>query len=181
MSDDPVQSETAHAPSRSSDLSTLVARLARHLSEAGPGDVAALRRLRPGSPQVGAYWKLLAAVLEPAEQLPGEVSAREVAERRWAVILAAMAEAEGFHAPSQRFGRVLAECGVPEVRVLKLLRASGDALADAVRVTVHHLVSRGARFDQTALAALVLSDGRSDEERVRRGIYRDFFGAQGGA
>ncbi len=175
---DPLPTDDASAR-ESVSLSTLVDRLARHISEAGPGDVAALRRLRPGSPQVGAYWKLLATVLEPADRLPGEVGAREEAERRWAVILAAMAEAEGFHAPNAKLGRVLAECGVPEVRVLKLLRASGDALADAVRVTVHHLVSRGARFDQTAIAALVLSDGDAHEERVRRGIYRDFFGAQG--
>ncbi len=88
-----------------------------------------------------------------------------------------MATAKGFHSRKVRLGTALAGV-VDERRVLQLLRARGTALADGVRMVVHHLVSKGVAFDQSDLARLVLSDGRGDEEAVRRDVYRFFFAAQ---
>jgi CRISPR type I-E-associated protein CasB/Cse2 len=141
-----------------------------------PGDVAALRRLRPGDPSCAAFWRLVATQLAPV--LPAGGSARDEAEHRWAVILQAMAEMVGFHAPGRYLGRAFVSAGIAEQRVLKLLRASGEALFDSVRVTAHHLASSATAADHAEIARLVLSDGREDEERVRRRIARDFYAQQ---
>lgn len=157
-------------------LSGLVSSLARDLDEVlSSGDVAELRRMRPDDPGCAAYWKLVAGRFEPRGALPESGPLREESERRWAVILAAMARLRGLHRPGLRLGRVLAEHRVAEPRVLRLLRARGEALEDAVRLLAHQLSSAGAVVDCTDLARLVLSDGRSDETAVRRRIARDFF------
>ena len=59
--------------------------------------------------------------------------------------------------------------------MLRLLRAHDDALEDAIRVTTHQLATSGARFDASELALLVLSDGRSDEDTVRRRVARHYY------
>lgn len=135
-----------------------------------PGDLAALRRLRPDDPHCPAFWKLLTGEL--ADQLPTEDHARLEAERRWAVILTATAN--GLVSPGRSFGRALGD-SVPEIRVLKLMRAHGGALADAVRVVVHQLATSGTYFDPFDLARLVLTDGTDAEDGVRRHIYQDFY------
>ncbi len=141
-----------------------------------PGDLAALRKLTLDGARPPAFWRVIAADLDTV--LPVDASIRSAIEDRWAVILAAMANAKGFHSPRVPLGRALAD-NVDERRVLQLLRARDAALGDAVRMVVHHLVSNGASFDQTGLARLVLSDGRdeTERERVRREVYRDFFAA----
>lgn len=138
-----------------------------------PGDVAALRRLRPGDADCAAFWKLLATHL--TGELPAGGAPRDEAERRWAVILQALARMRGLHAPGLRLGRTLAAAGLAEARVLRLLRARHEALADAVRVTAHFLANGAVPSDQAEMAALILSDGRTDEESVRRRIARDFY------
>jgi CRISPR type I-E-associated protein CasB/Cse2 len=150
----------------------LVGSITNALARMPAGDVASLRRLRPENPHCSAFWKLLAGEL--SGHLPDGGTARDASERRWAAIIAAMANANGLLVHGRHLGSALANV-VPEARVLRLLRAHGEALADAVRVTVHHLASRGVIFDATDLALLVLSDGRGDEEAVRRRIYRDFY------
>lgn len=164
---------TANESSTPTPLHVLVGALTRTLARLPPGDLATLRRLTPAEPQCTAFWRLLAGEL--ADQVPHRDDPRRSdAERRWAVILAAMADADGLLAPGRHLGSALAGA-VPEARVLRLLRAHDDALADAVRVTVHHLTTRGVVFDPTDVAWLVLSDGRADEDEVRRRIYRDFY------
>jgi CRISPR type I-E-associated protein CasB/Cse2 len=141
-----------------------------------PGDVAALRRLRPHDASCAAFWRVVVTHLESA--LPDGGPAREEVERRWAVILQAMADMKGLHAPGARMGRTLAGAGLAEPRALKLLRASGDTLFDTVRVTAHYLAGTATMSDHAEIARLVLSDGREDEERVRRQIARDFYAQQ---
>ncbi len=140
-----------------------------------PGELASLRRLDADTVQAPAFWRIVATLLDA--QLPATEPYRREAEGRWAVAVAAMATAKGFHSPKVRLGTALAGV-VDERRVLQLLRARGNALADGVRMVVHHLVSKGVAFDQSDLARLVLSDGRGDEEAVRRDVYRFFFAAQ---
>jgi len=142
-----------------------------------PGEVAALRRLRPDQPGGPAFWKIAVRHLEPAELLADAGAPwRDEEERRWAMVLAGMAEMKGLHRPGRALGRVLAEAEVSEARVLRLLRAQGeDALAAAVRAVVHQLASGGHRVDWHDLAELIRSAGRPFEGSVRRRIATDYY------
>lgn len=148
-----------------------------------PGDVAALRRLRPGEIGGPAFWKIVVRDLEPASLLPpASHPRRDEAERRWAVILAGMAEMAGYHGGGVSLGRALAgwstsDRPVSEARVLRLLQARGESLLRLVRPVAHQLASRGVRLDWTHFADLVLSEGREWEDRVRRRIALDYYGS----
>lgn len=150
------------APSLASRVNALV----HAISSAPAGDVAALRRA--GSAPTPAFWKIGAML---------ELDDRD--EARWALIASGIAQTQGQHTPGMSFGRALNDAGVSEPRVLRLLQAHDRALADAVRVTLHQLASRGARFDWVGLARLILSDGRPDAEMARRSIARDYFRSAG--
>jgi len=159
--------------SESRYLPSTVGYFAKLLSEGlAPGDIAALRRLRPGAPDCSAFWRVMAL---QESVLPGRGPHRDEAERRWACILQAMAVLKGMHQPSAAMGPALAEANISEHRVLRLLRASGDPLADAVRITAHHLSQKAVAIDQADLAALVLSDGEPTQEAVRRRIARRYY------
>jgi CRISPR type I-E-associated protein CasB/Cse2 len=166
----PQQDERATRSSRA----TVVHGLMRDLGRLPPGDLADLRRLRPGDIPGAAFFRL--AALHFADRLPGRnSSARDEAERRWSAILGAMAHLEGLMRARAPFGHALAEAGVSELRVLRLFRAHGEGLEDALRAVVHQLVSRAVPVDPLDIARLVLSDGRTDEESVRRRIAREFY------
>jgi CRISPR system Cascade subunit CasB len=179
--DQPNRSEGPIAPVAGAgkvDLRDLVNRIARDIDQAlGTGDVAELRRIRAHDIGQPAFWRIVATHLDPAGALPTGEEARDEAERRWAVILATMAMLRGLHRPGRRLGHALVDAGVTEMRLLRLLRAHGEVLADAVRVTVHQLAQPALQVDVSEIARLVLSDGRSDEERVRRRVARDYFSA----
>lgn len=155
-------------------LASLVGRIAAELAEAPPGDLAELRRLTPDDPGGAAFWRIVVTRLDP-EHLPGGGPARDDALRRWAVILRAIARLNGFHNPGRRFGTALAEAGVSEMRLNKLLRASGDPLFDQVRAVTHQLTTAAAPVDLTGVARLVLSDGQPHEQAVRQTIANDYY------
>jgi len=138
-----------------------------------PGDVAALRRLRPEDLSVPAFWRVCVGHL--SDVLPEDGATRDEHERRWAVIMQAMAELRGLHVPSCRLGHALAAADIAEARVLRLLRAGGESLFDSVRVIARHLATTATPVSCTDLALLVLSDGRTDDEPVRRRIARDYY------
>jgi len=157
-------------------LATVVGRVAYWIEKVlPPGDVAELRRMDPPErPLCPAFFKLSAEALVPSGALPADGPTRDMAETRWAVILAGMAETAGLHNPSVRLGSALAPI-LSEPRFLRLLRSHDHALHRAVRVTAHHLASRGVVANWCSMALLVLSDGRCDEETVRRSIARDYY------
>ena len=158
------------------NLASVVGRLAVMIDQRlSPGDVAALRRMRPEEIAAPVFWRIAASDL--ADSLAGDGPRRDEQERRWAAVLQAMAELRGMHDPRSSLGAALVRANVAEQRVLKLLRASGDALLDAVRVVAHHLANKGVPVNAADFARLVLSDGRADEEPVRRRIARDYYGA----
>jgi CRISPR system Cascade subunit CasB len=140
------------------------------------GDRADLRRMPEDGEPRPAFWKIAALYLDA--QLPTHAGPfREDLERRWAVILAAVAEVHDLHRPGRALGHALAEAEVTEARVDRLLRAHGSTLPHLVRTTVHQLVTRGTAVDLTDLAWLVLSDGRGDADRARRKVAREYFQA----
>lgn len=174
----PLEQASAQATGETVGLQALIGRIAHDVDRVlGTGDVAELRRTRPTDIGQPAFWRIVAMHLEPGGALPAGGDARDAAERRWAVLLSAMAAMQRLHQPRLRLGRALESAGVAEQRVLRLLRAHDDALADAVRVTIHQLAQRAQPVDMTDVAKLVLSDGRRDEESVRRSIARDFYAA----
>lgn len=91
------------------------------------------------------------------------------------MILRALAELHGLHNSSRRFGTALAEAGISEARLTKLLRVGGEALWDGLRAVTHQLVSTGRTIDMTGLARLVLTDGAPNEQAVRQGIANDYY------
>ena len=158
-------------------LGPIIQRLDTLLRESfSPGDLADLRRMQPGRPGCPAFWRLAAAVLEPQGHLPpGDGLARERAESHWGTILAGMAHGKDLHRKGRPLGRALAESGVSELRLLRLLRATDQALLDLVRVTVHQVASEGVTFDWVEMADLILSDGATREDSVRRRIARAYY------
>ncbi|HEX7119850.1 MAG TPA: type I-E CRISPR-associated protein Cse2/CasB [Longimicrobiales bacterium] len=163
----PVVGSYGHAVARA------VHGVARALEEGAiaPGEAAELRRLKPENPAAPAFWRVLAHYVAPQFGRP----LTEDEERRWAVILNAMAYLVRLHAPGERLGIALSQAGFSELRFTRLLRAEGDRLEDTVRNTARFLASKGRSANLVDLARLVLSDGRKDAERVRRNIARDYF------
>jgi len=158
------------------ELAQLVGRVAWYLEkEATPGEVAALRRLKPGDPACLPFWKIVALHLD--EAIPPDGESRGRLEERWGVIISALAELQGLHQPANGLGRALFHTAYSEMRLLRLLRAHEESLVDAVRTTAHFLRSNAESSNLCDLARLVLSDGRRDEEQVRRQIARDYYSA----
>jgi hypothetical protein len=108
------------------------------------------------------------------EHLPAAGPRRVEEEGRWAVVVAAMANAVDFMMKVP-LGEALAKAGVAEMRVVRLLEARDAQLADLVRNIVHQLVQKAQPFDPNDIADLVLTD--SDEPR--RWIARSFYRHQG--
>ncbi len=162
-------------PHEGTKLASLVGRIVSELERAGTGDLAELRRLVPDDPGGPAFWRIVVTILEPADALPTNGPSREQALRRWAAILRALATLAPFHDPRVPLGRALAEANVSEHRLNRLLRSSGETLFDHLRAVTHQLASKATAANLTDLAHLVLSDGRSDSERIRQEIANDYY------
>ena len=146
------------------------------------GDASALRR--EDGARSPTFYKIATLLLSSElEGLRGELLGE--AERRWARVVHLLARTGGLHrlgAPS--VGTALANAGVAEARLLRLLRAEGDATDAAARAAVAPLVQRAMAFDPVDLAALVLSAPSAawrfhieDGDAVRRRVARDFYRA----
>jgi len=168
------QSEKTSIPKQS--IRKLVNRLAYVLEkELSPGDLAELRRLDPLDPACPAFWKVATLYLDGTPWMPFEGPYRDVSEQRWAAILGSMAYTTGLHRPGRRLGAALADAGFSELRFVRLLRASGRALLDAVALTARFLSAKGESFDCYDVTSLVLSDKRDHGESERRRIARDYY------
>jgi len=161
-------------PTEPIPLGTLVGRIMAELeSVSSAGDLAELRRLDPDHPGAPTFWRLVVAHLDPS--LPNRGQARDEALKRWAAIMRAMAEMARFHDPRLPLGAAMAQAGVAEMRVLKLLRANGESLSGMVRMLSHQLAAAAVAANLADVARLVLSDGRSAEESVRNRIAYDYY------
>jgi CRISPR type I-E-associated protein CasB/Cse2 len=154
-------------------LASLVEQIAADLAQASAGELAELRRLTPNDYGGSTFWRILITRLDP--ELPRGEPERSRALGQWAIILRALAELGALHHPRQSLGTAMAEAGISELRLNRLLRAGGEALFDEVRRITHQLVSAGVAVDTTDVARLVLSEGRSDALRVRQHIANDYY------
>lgn len=164
----------ANAPARGG----LFGALARHIQHAGLGERAALARLQPEALQphelAALSRALLAAGLQPETWSPHTWP-------RWALIAQGMALAG--HSSQGRLGRQLADAGVAESRVSKLLTARGDAFRQLLPRVLRLMASKSVAPNWFELGELVLkeaSPARGDQERVealRLGIAGPYFSA----
>lgn len=159
----------------------VIAKIAKDL--AGPSEIgarASLRRLKYYAPDQPAFWKIVVRDLNRPGFIADLDPWRGRDERRWAVIVAGLAEVVGadLHRTGRRLGEAAAAGKQPalhEQRLIKLLRAHGDALLDLIQPVAHQLVARGEAVDWADMAELVFSDGEHDEDRTRRYIAQTYF------
>ncbi len=134
------------------------------------GSLAALRRLRPKIPDGAAFWWLV------AEYAPSAFE-DDRASQALATVVQGMAIAHPFHRPLSGRGGVgeaLAEAGVSEARLLRLLRLSRSELPEELRRLARLMGAKGdvGRFDWSAAFDLLFW---ADGEHLRRDIARDYY------
>jgi len=134
------------------------------------GDVASLRRLDPSDPFSPAVWKVLSIVLDDEEAQ----RMSEERERRWAVIIGAMAQGPP-HAYGMPLGTSLAAHNWSEVRLVRLLEARGQQLFDHVRRMAQYLRSKGATANYGDLARLILFQEGDAATGIRHRIAKHYY------
>lgn len=168
-----------NALAASSDVATYrepFGSLAAYIQHAGSGERAALARLKPEAlqpHQLAALARaLLAAGLSPelwhADTWP-----------RWALIAHGIALAG--HDGKQKLGKQLAQAGVSESRVTKLLTSRGDAFTQSLPRVLRLLASKGVAPNWRELGNLVLKEGsgqrhhQAKAEEIRLQIAGPYF------
>ena len=130
--------------------------LAAYIKRVGSGELAALSRLQPESlqpHQLAALSRaLLAAGLSP-EQWHADTWPR------WALIAHGMALTG--HDGKQKLGKQLANAGVSESRVTKLLTSRGDAFTQLLPRILRLLAGKGVAPNWSELGELVLIESSS--------------------
>lgn len=162
--------------SEPASLASLVNRIAGWVAHGGgvitAGDSAALRRMDPRKP-ASAFFKISGVVL--ADQLHSHGDARHEQETRWSAIIVGLAYMANLHRPEKSFGRALVDAGFSELRFSRLLRADGDRLVDDLPMVARFLAAKQVPADWAQAAWLILSAERSDEEKMRRSLARDYY------
>lgn len=154
--------------------------LAAYIQNAGAGERAALARLSPEQPlrphEIAALARaLLSAGLQPETWRPATW-------QRWTLIAHGMALAG--HDGGGRLGAQLAQAGVAESRVTKLLTARGDAFSQLLPRVLRLLASQNVRPNWKELGPLVLKENSAEREdtqqaeQIRLRIAGAYFSAQ---
>ena len=150
--------------------------LAAYIQRVGSGERAAIARLQPDAlkpHQLAALARaLLAAGLSP-EQWHADTWPR------WALIAHGMALAG--HDGKQKLGKQLAQAGLSESRVTKLLTSRGDAFTQLLPRVLRLLASKGVAPNWRELGELVLIESSSQRhlqakaEEIRLQIAGPYF------
>jgi CRISPR system Cascade subunit CasB len=174
-----VVTDTASSAEGSAARANPFGALAAYVERAGPGERAALARLVPEAlrpHEVAALSRaLLFAGLQPD-------SWRADTWPRWALIAHGIALAG--HNGAGRLGTQIAQAGVAESRVTKLLTSRGDAFRQLLPRVLRLLASKAVRPNWFELGELVLKESSSapdDVDRVeqlRLRIASAYFAAQ---
>ncbi len=134
------------------------------------GSLATLRRLTPKKPDGAAFWWLVAKYAPRAFE-------DDRASEALAAVVQSMAIAHPFHRPLSgrgRLGEALAEAGVSEARLLRILRLPRSELPTELRRLARLMGAKGdaGRFDWSAAFDLLFW---ADGEHLRRDIARDYY------
>jgi len=152
--------------------------LAAHIQRASTGDRAALARLKPEAlqpHQLAALARALSAAGLAPEQWHADTWPR------WALIAHGMALAG--HDGKQKLGKQLANAGVSESRVTKMLTSRGNAFTQLLPRILRLLASKGVAPNWRELGELVLKESsslRSSQaaaEEIRLQIAGPYFSA----
>lgn len=173
-----VSSET-HPPNGTSskrNFGGVFAALASHIQRASAGERAALSRLNPDAlrpHEIAALSRaLVAAGLHPE-------SWRSETWPLWALISHGIALSG--HLSTDRFGRQMAQAGISESRITRLLTARGEAFRQLVPRVLRLLASKGVQPNWFELGELILkeasieADDQAEAERLRLNIAGSYF------
>ncbi|MFW6053278.1 MAG: type I-E CRISPR-associated protein Cse2/CasB [Persicimonas sp.] len=133
------------------------------------GDLAELRRIDPAEPFTPALWKVLLEYVPDHDKLSAEQ------ERRWAILLMAMATCAGLHDSDTAFGKALAEAGWSELRFVRLMEARGDNLVKEIRRLAQYLASKNQPADWTDAAWLLFVQRGDAASDIRQSIARAYY------
>lgn len=163
MTDAAIEATTTDNAATESPRANPYGALASHVQRAGPGDRAALARLDPDAlrpHEIAALSRaLLAAGLQPETWRPETWP-------RWALVAHGMALAG--HDGAGRLGRQLADAGVAESRVTRLLTARGETFRQLVPRVLRLLASKGVAPNWFELGELVLKEDSRDPDDTAR-------------
>ncbi len=128
-----------------------------------------LRRMTPAMRPPLAFFRLACRAL-PADW--------ETHRREWTTLVACIAlMCPDPHRPDRPVGRVLAEGGLSESRLERLLATEGEVLSAIMLRTAYFLGAKQLPLDWTEFARLLFVTGRDEKEAVRLAIARDFYRA----
>lgn len=135
-----------------------------------PSDLARLRRLDPDGPDEAPFWRLV------AQHAPAAFD-HEQAASALAIAVQGMAIVHPFHVVQgdrRSLGQALAESGVSEMRLLRLLRLGRSDLPEEVRRLARLMASKGdaGRFEWADIFDLAFWP---KGEAVRRRLARDYY------
>lgn len=139
-----------------------------------PGEVAALRRLRPEDPGCPAFWRLMATEIMPQDSpMPPELS--DEYERRWATVLVALALLGGLVDKNLPLGAALADSGYSEIRFERLLRSGDKGLRHELLLAVRFLAAKAQPVNPVGIARLALTTDPEKGKSLRRQVARDYY------
>ena len=155
---------TFDPPQLSRRVYAMLSEIAAHLT---PNDKARLRSMSMEHPTL-TYWEILAAV-------PENLTSRGPCDEAWRVIAKALGHLE---LGGAGLGRALADADYPEMRMDRLLAATGDALRGQVAEALRWLEATGtSRVRLSDAAVLMLADAVGDttaSEDIRRRTALDY-------
>lgn len=137
--------------------------IAAHVARTSRGERAALARLRSDALQPHELAALARALLAAGLDVD---TWRPETWQRWAMIAHGIALAG--HDGKRRLGAQLAEAGVSESRVTKLLTSRGDAFRQLLPRLIRLLASQGVAPNWHELGTLVLADSSGDPSHDER-------------
>jgi CRISPR system Cascade subunit CasB len=129
------------------------------------GDIAELRRLDPDQPNAPAFFRIMARVAPEAS---------DHTARRCAHLLRILA-IKPEKLSDDRLGRIMADAGVSESRVQRLLTARGEAMRDQLRLIARRLANYGNLPWRGFAQLLLVSEQHADDVRLR--VARDYWRA----
>ena len=174
---EPMNTEQAAESTQTFSLDRIVGALSSRMESGGltTGNLAELRRISPTEPYTPALWRLL--ILLELGNAPEWIQ-QKTWERRWATLMMGMAYCNGLHDFHTPLGNALARAGWSELRFVRLMRASDDALETQIRHIAQFLASKSQAANWADMARLLFYQSGDAGENIRIAISRNYYQEQ---